>query len=179
MNYYTSDHHFGHKAIIHLCNRPFLNIDEMNNTLIKNWNDKITNDDTVYHLGDLSYKFSRGHIKKVLDQLNGKIVFIKGNHDSEKDLKALSYRFEKIENLIEIKDDIIERNIVLCHYPIESWRQKEKGIYHLHGHCHHNLKTYPELLRIDVGVDGHNFELLSSLDIQNLMENKINYQKYY
>jgi len=179
MNFYTSDHHFGHKAIVWMCKRPFADITEMNEELIKRWNEKVTNDDTVYHLGDLSYKLSRGGIKSILERLNGKIVLIKGNHDSEKDLRALSYRFEKVENLIEIKDEFIDRKIVLCHYPIESWRQKEKGVYHLHGHSHQNLLTYPEILRIDAGVEGHNYYPISSLEVQTLMEKKVFYEKYY
>ena len=47
MVYYISDLHFGHANIIKLCNRPFSDVNEMNEALIANWNNKVTNGDTV------------------------------------------------------------------------------------------------------------------------------------
>lgn len=53
MIFFTSDLHLGHENCIRLCNRPFSSIEEMDETLIENWNRKITGKDTVYILGDL------------------------------------------------------------------------------------------------------------------------------
>lgn len=53
MVYFTSDLHLGHENVIKLCNRPFDSIEEMDEALIRNWNRKVTNGDTVYVLGDL------------------------------------------------------------------------------------------------------------------------------
>lgn len=50
MNFYIGDPHFGHEAIIRLCNRPFADVDEMDETLINNWNSRVTNGDTVFIL---------------------------------------------------------------------------------------------------------------------------------
>ena len=55
MIFFTSDLHLGHENCIRLCNRPFSSIEEMDETLIENWNRKITGKDTVYILGDLIY----------------------------------------------------------------------------------------------------------------------------
>ena len=55
MIYYTSDLHLGHANIIKLCKRPFSDVDEMNAVLISNWNNRVTNGDTVYISGDLMY----------------------------------------------------------------------------------------------------------------------------
>lgn len=52
MNYYIADTHFGHKNILTLCNRPFESIEQMNLTLIENWNSKVKNNDHIYILGD-------------------------------------------------------------------------------------------------------------------------------
>ena len=56
MIFFTSDLHLGHENCIRLCNRPFSSIEEMDETLIENWNYKVTGKDTVYILGDLIYR---------------------------------------------------------------------------------------------------------------------------
>lgn len=56
MIFFTSDLHLGHENCIRLCNRPFSSIEEMDETLIENWNHKVTGKDTVYILGDLIYR---------------------------------------------------------------------------------------------------------------------------
>ena len=56
MIFFTSDLHLGHENCIRLCNRPFSSIEEMDETLIENWNRKVTGKDTVYILGDLIYR---------------------------------------------------------------------------------------------------------------------------
>ena len=54
--FYIADTHFGHENSIRFCNRPFADVNEMNLTLIKNWNAKVTPDDDVYVLGDFAYR---------------------------------------------------------------------------------------------------------------------------
>ena len=53
--FFIADTHFGHKNIIKYCNRPFANIEEMNETLIENWNKAVSAEDAVYILGDFAY----------------------------------------------------------------------------------------------------------------------------
>ncbi|MEF9988159.1 MAG: phosphoesterase, partial [Christensenella sp.] len=55
MIYFTSDFHFGHKGIIEMQNRPFSCAEEMNETLIRNYNERVHKNDTVYILGDISH----------------------------------------------------------------------------------------------------------------------------
>ena len=78
--YFTSDTHFNHANIIGFCNRPFKNVEEMNETLITNWNRVVGVDDIVFHLGDFCLGGS-AEWTNVLNRLNGKIYLIVGNHD--------------------------------------------------------------------------------------------------
>ncbi|MBY7146876.1 metallophosphatase, partial [Levilactobacillus brevis] len=91
MQFFTSDTHFFHKDLLgdsDFAPRPFASVDEMNQTIIDNWNARVAETDTVYHLGDIALYFTKPAIKSdetvfnVLSQLNGHLELIKGNHDS-------------------------------------------------------------------------------------------------
>ncbi len=56
MTYFTSDLHFGHENIIRFSNRPFSSAEEMNRTLIDNWDSRVTDRDDIYILGDMFYR---------------------------------------------------------------------------------------------------------------------------
>lgn len=91
MIYLISDTHFYHKNIIKYENRPFSSVEEMNETMIQNWNRVVTDKDYVFHLGDFCFasdKYSGTYkekyietSKELLDRLNGHKVLIHGNHD--------------------------------------------------------------------------------------------------
>lgn len=75
-----ADTHFGHGSIIKYCNRPFTDIDAMNEELIKRWNEVVRNQDTVFILGD--FAFGKNAISQIAPRLNGTKILIKGNHDT-------------------------------------------------------------------------------------------------
>ena len=81
--YLISDTHFNHANIIKYCNRPFSDVEEMNKTIIKDWNNVVRYNDTVYFLGDLILSKNKGKRARELINsiLNGNITIIKGNHD--------------------------------------------------------------------------------------------------
>lgn len=74
----TSDLHFFHKNIIAYCQRPFADVEEMNEVIIKNWNEVVKKDDMVYVLGDFSF-CSREMVKELVLKLNGRKILIAGN----------------------------------------------------------------------------------------------------
>lgn len=74
----TSDLHLDHENIIRYCKRPFRNKDEMNKVLVNNWNNTITNKDTVYFLGDMSFGKESRSSDYWMSKLNGNIIFIRG-----------------------------------------------------------------------------------------------------
>ena len=80
MIFFISDTHFGHKNIIPICNRPFLNTDEMDKFMIQQWNATVNKTDKVYHLGDFSFG-NQEYTKHIVEQLNGIKYLVKGNHD--------------------------------------------------------------------------------------------------
>lgn len=126
--------------------------------LIKRWNDTIKHDDDlVYILGDLSFRNSK-ETNDIVKRLRGRKILVLGNHDNiclGKDFdKSL---FEKIVDYEEIS--INNKKIIMFHFPISSWKQKEFGSIHLYGHVHSN-SHYVENIRnsYNVGVDVNNFK---------------------
>lgn len=84
--FFTSDTHFYHSNIIWFCNRPFANVEQMNEAMIRNWNSVVGQDDVVFHLGDFCLGGSAEWIM-ILDRLNGHIHLVLGNHDLKNSIK--------------------------------------------------------------------------------------------
>ena len=85
----TSDTHFNHRNIIDYCGRPFLDVPHMNQSLIDSWNSVVSPQDTVYHLGDIGFRKPQ-NLEEIFFALNGRKIFIKGNHDSGNTLEKTS-----------------------------------------------------------------------------------------
>lgn len=180
--WFTSDTHFSHENIIHFCHRPFKSVEEMNEQLIKNWNARVAKDDVVYHLGDFSWGGS-DNSSRILEQLNGKIHLIFGNHDGKLGDSILA-KFAQVtpQTLIMIGG----RKIYLSHFPFLCYtgvyKKPEQAIWSLFGHVHtcpeNNLGEdfgrlqYCFPTQYDVGVDFNNYAPISYAEIKN----KINYQ---
>jgi calcineurin-like phosphoesterase family protein len=147
--WFTSDHHFGHKNIIGFSGRPFASIEEMNEELMRRWNAVVKDTDTVFHLGDLSYRRDGG-TADILRRLNGKKFLVPGNHDTPGRLGAQSMQnIVVLPPIYKYAQNGVQ--VLLCHYPIESWGAMRRGVLHLHGHSHGNSR--PLKGRLDVGVD--------------------------
>ena len=82
--FFTADTHWGHRNIIRYCQRPFADVDEMNEALITNWNSTIGKDDIVFHLGDFAMGGSAEWCR-LLERLNGRIYLILGNHEDHRE----------------------------------------------------------------------------------------------
>lgn len=131
MNFYISDLHIDHANCLHFDNRPFKNIDEMREEIIKRWNSVVSDQDTVYILGDFHWGKEPAWIE-VLERLNGQKVLIKGNHDID---PQKSKRFFSDIKDYKVVDDG-GRKVVLSHFPIPCYRNHFYGWYHLYGHVH-------------------------------------------
>lgn len=133
--FFTSDLHLGHKNAIRFDNRPFTNIDEMDNTIINNWKRKVKKDDLVYILGDISW-YSDQKTAEILNQLPGTKILIKGNHDRVHG--KVKHCFQEITSYKEIV--INGHHIVLCHFPIVLFNRHHYGSYMFYGHVHNSYE---------------------------------------
>lgn len=165
--FFTSDLHFNHENIIKFCNRPVNNTDEMHELIIKNWNDKVGATDTVYILGDVSWK-GPSHTDYLLNQLNGKKILIIGNHDPEGIISLFDESYDMLGLNINDEEDGKRYQAHLCHFPMVSWYGMEKGSINIHGHLH-TLTDVVQGKRIDVGLDGNNLTPWSWKEIKELM----------
>lgn len=153
---FTSDHHHQHKRICEYSNRPWSQ-DDNSEMLIQRWNERVGIEDDVYHLGDFAFIWPKkiGELFEILEKLNGRIHFIRGNHDDPKVWQLIEDKnfphVEWIKDYHEMKVD--QQKIVLCHYAFESWNGAGHGSWHLHGHSHGSLP--PRGKRLDVGIDAH------------------------
>lgn len=103
MVYFTADTHFDHANIIRFCDRPFATVEEMNETLIANWNRKVRANDTVFIMGDMFFRTTDP--EPILRRLKGKKHLIVGNHDSQWMKKVdLGRYFESVELMKEASD---------------------------------------------------------------------------
>lgn len=166
MIYFTSDLHFGHLNIIKYCNRPFLSVEEMDNALIDNWNRRVNKNDTVYILGDFMKNGDYKTINNYLLRLNGSKILILGNHDDYiKKNHELLY-FSLVSNYEEL--EIEHKQIILFHYPIIEWKNKNSGSICLHGHTHAKKRNCFNIKNLyDVGVDANTF---SPITLQEIIE---------
>lgn len=173
--FFTSDLHLNHSKIIEYVNRPFSDVQEMNETIIERWNSKIKKGDLVYHLGDLGFFKKYEDYEKIVQRLNGKIINIKGNHDNYKIIKPIPLKVELMPTYVEIIIDGI--NITCCHYALRTWFKKHYGSIALVAHAHATdielNKDFVGLGKIlDVGVDGNNFHPYEWKEILEIMKNK-------
>lgn len=184
--FYTSDTHFGHKNIIDFCKRPFQDVSHMNEILIKNWNETVSPDDTVFHLGDVALG-PWVEWDSILSRLNGYKILIVGNHDrifaGEKERQRERFRpfyeqwFDEIHDEIRLghrnfdfggHDDV---EVIMSHFPYDGdshdgdryteHRPVDNGSPLIHGHTHSSGNPVSVSKRgtpqFHVGVDAHGY----------------------
>ena len=99
--WFTADLHLFHDNIRKYCNRPFDTLEEMNDSLIRHWNERVKEEDIVFHIGDFLFRNSPGGKKgegepvksrDIEKLLNGKIIHCRGNHDRNNSTKTIVER---------------------------------------------------------------------------------------
>lgn len=153
MIFFTSDEHYGHRNIIEYVKRPFQNAEIQTESLISEFNRKVSPNDHTWHLGDLIWQsLTEQEAYSILRRLNGTHSLIYGNHDK------VIQRSEFLQSMFRDIHDLISLNVsnkqklVLCHYAMRIWPNSHKGAWHLFGHSHGAVEG--EGLSFDIGVDG-------------------------
>ncbi len=133
-----SDTHFSHSAILTFTDnkgkrlREFDTVEEMDETMVRNWNSVVRPQDKVYHLGDV---VMHKRALPILSRLNGEKVLIKGNHDKEK-LSLYTPYFKDVRGTHQFD------GMILSHIPIHPNSLARWGC-NVHGHLHSNVVTMP------------------------------------
>jgi len=151
MIYFTADTHFDHYNIIKYCNRPFETVEEMNATLINNWNSVVGDQDLVYHLGDFAFVkngwYGVERINEILYELKGEVHLIYGNHDK---LDLVTHAdFESVMKVTNIQHK--GQKYILRHHPLNNWDAINNICWWLVAHTHTTHNINPP--QINVGVD--------------------------
>lgn len=176
MYFFIADTHFGHANAIKLSGRPFADLEEMNETLIQRWNNRVKGNDTVCILGDMFFRCENP--KQILRRLKGKKRLIVGNHDGSWMSKVdLSKYFLSVDQLLETTDG--KRALVLCHYPMLTWKHSRRS-FMIHGHIHADTSAdfFPLIANrenvLNAGVEINNYQPVS---FEELIENNKLFKK--
>jgi calcineurin-like phosphoesterase family protein len=175
----TADTHFGHLNIIKYCNRPFADVQSMNEEIVRRWNETVSTDAVVLHLGDVC--MGQLHLTLAcVARLNGTKHLIAGNHDRcyytpAKAQMYLDAGFASVQDQAELEVagtiyDLIHMPFPGVPAPHEAQRSSyEKAKLHpsedtgrplLCGHVHDAWVTRQSALgtpMFNVGMDVHDF----------------------
>ena len=183
----TSDTHFCHDRAFLYEPRGFTPIQEHDEGVIRRWNSVVTPDDTVYHLGDVMLNDNE-HGMDCLRQLNGNIIIIPGNHDTDTRLelyKSLGPRIQVIEGGIpglRAASVMLKYNkygLLLSHHPtmtsnLEGSPHLREHLIGLYGHTHQKTKFYQDTPYLfHVGLDAHDCFPVLLDDAIEMMKDKV------
>jgi len=156
----VSDTHFGHAGVCRFTRddgtklRPWTDPDEMDEFMVRAWNERVRPADKVYHLGDVV--INRKALK-TLSRLNGDKVLIRGNHDIFRDEEYREY-------FRELRAYHVLNGMILSHIPVHEASLGRFGV-NIHGHLH-----YQRVKRAR-GVDARTGAVLYSDEIDSRYHN--------
>lgn len=175
--WFTADTHFCHDNIVRFSGRPFANGAEMNEEIIRRWNETVPEDGIVFHLGDFCLGGSKDW-NDIMYRLHGKIYLILGNHDMKNIKQGFMGRFELVTQQMTIR--VGGQSIILNHNPFLAYGGSYRDVWQLFGHVHSGPLSntgldLPRLkmlfpLQYDVGVDNNDFRPVSFAQVKARIE---------
>jgi calcineurin-like phosphoesterase family protein len=149
-----SDPHFGHAGVCRFLRedgsklRPWNDPAEMDEELVKRFNEQVRPNDKCYFLGDVV--INRKALS-TLARLNGDKVLIRGNHDIFRDDEYRQY-------FRELRAYHVMNGLILSHIPVHEASLGRFGC-NIHGHLHASRVKKAR------GVDARTGEILYSNEI--------------
>ena len=159
--FFTSDTHFCHDKGFLYEPRGFSNVKEMNEAIVERWNSVVKPEDTVYHLGDMALN-DIDEAMIYIRQLNGKIYWIYGNHDTNKKIDMIMDDCPNVWSLGWAHcEKFGKHSIYMSHYPTLTANFDDKHftqhVIALYGHTHQqtNWLDPKNPFTYHVGMDSH------------------------
>lgn len=160
--YFTSDTHFGHEKDFLWSPRGYNSIYEHDKDIIQKWNNIVTSDDDVYHLGDVMLG-DNDYGLSCVKQLNGKLHIVRGNHDTNTRIEL----YKNCPNIVEVTEGKYfkwnKQNFYLSHYPTltsnhDADKPLKRRVISLCGHTHTTdpFCDWDKGLIYHVELDAHN-----------------------
>ena len=154
----TSDLHIGHANVIKYENRPFRDVDQMNRTLIENWNRAVHRQDRVFLLGDIFFKINKECATSIVSELKGHKTLIMGNHDRGKSITWWKdVGFDEVSKY----PIIMEKFYMLSHEPL--YINDSMPYVNVHGHIHSKQMDHKQYYNVSVELHDYgpvNFETI-------------------
>jgi len=159
--FFIGDTHFGHEKLITggIGTRShFKSVEEHDETIIKNWNDRVKSKDVVYHLGDVSF----GNVE-LLTRLKGDKKLIMGNHD----------RFNRLaQYFTNFYGAKILHGFMLTHIPVHYCELEYRFKKNIHGHMHEKVVLFndkPDSRYINVSCEQINYTPIALEEITDVL----------
>ena len=180
MIYVTSDLHLCHDREFLYRPRGFENINDMNEFIVKTWNETVKPDDMVYVLGDLVLGGDKGTADgiEMLKSLNGKMWIILGNHDTDNRIS----QYIRLPHVSSVSyAEMLKYDgyrFFMTHYPCNTSNLEKESmkqcILNLFGHTHSKEKFYNDIpYMYHVGMDAHGCKPVLIDEIIEDIKNKI------
>jgi calcineurin-like phosphoesterase family protein len=167
----VSDTHFGHAGVCRFTHgntdvkiRPWTDPDEMDEDMVRMWNETVRPNDKVYHLGDVV--INRKALP-IMNRLNGDKVLIRGNHDIFRDDEYRKY-------FRELRAYHVMNGMILSHIPIHTESLGRFGT-NIHGHLHTNRVMLDNVIDVRyncVCVEQTDFRPILFEDVIKRIENE-------
>ncbi len=168
MRYFISDSHFGHRNIIEYEKRPFGDVLMMDACMVDRWNEAVSDDDTVYFLGDFAFG-SLSYCRDIFSRLQGKKVALVGNHDKRKKLEDVGFVGVFEEAVIKLDRFLVK----LVHIPPIFWNLGTSTIdFCMHGHVH-SKKPLIDGRLVNVSAEVLDYRPISEVELVKLMKKSL------
>jgi len=131
----TADWHVGHANVIAYDRRPFRDVGEMLDALVRNYREVVTVSDSVLFLGDMFFKASKSEALSIMSSLPGQKSLILGNHDRHSKTWYRDVGFDVVLDYA-IATDARIGDVLFVHDPLHAVRCREPYQAVVHGHKH-------------------------------------------